>query len=83
MLLSSQGFQQSIETNAMDEFSVIRDHSLLLQGHSMFGGASAAPSTGSGKTVPTQDDRNSLGIDTLFPDWPQLLGFDDLDAGLR
>lgn len=75
----------------MDDFSTISDHSMLLQGHGMFGAEgclgirspSGVLSTG-GKTVPAlQDGRSNKGDDMFFSDWPELVGFDDLEASLR
>lgn len=74
----------------MDDFSTITDHSMLLQGHGMFGAEGClgirSPSgvipTG-GKVVPTQGDGNNKGDDMFFSDWPQLVDFNDLEASLR
>lgn len=70
---------------------MISDHSMLLQGHGMFSAEgclgirspSGVLSTG-GKPVPAlQDGRNNKGDDMFFSDWPELVGFDDLEASLR
>lgn len=78
----------------MDDFSLISDHSMLLQGHGMFGaegclgtrGSSGVLPTGGRRSVPVpalQDDRNNKGEDMFFSDWPELASFDDLEASLR
>lgn len=80
----------------MDDFSLISDHSMLLQGHGMFGaegclgtrGSSGVLPTGGRRTVPVpalqlQDDRNNKGGDMFSSDWPELVSFDDLEASLR
>ena len=72
----------------MDDFSMISDHSMLFQGHSMFSAeeclvtrsSSGVVSTG-GKTVPAP--LQDKGDDMFFSDWPELVGFDDLEESLR
>ena len=74
----------------MDDFSTISDHSMLFQGHSMFSAeeclvtrsSSGVLSTG-GKTIPALQDERNKGDDMFFSDWPELVGFDDLEASLR
>lgn len=68
----------------MDDFPLISDHSLLLQGHAMFGAEGRrlgilSPSgvlSSEGKTVPTQDGRKNKGKDMFSSDWPELLDFE-------
>lgn len=67
----------------MDEFPLISDHSMLLQGHGMFGAegclgirSSSGVLSSDGKTVPTQDDRKNKGKDMFYSDWPELAGFE-------
>ncbi|CAL5019635.1 unnamed protein product [Urochloa decumbens] len=76
----------------MDEFPVINDHGMLLQGQGMFGAegclgirASSGVLSSEGKAVPTtQDDRNkNKGKDMFYSDWPELVGFDDFEPSLR
>ncbi|CAD6242327.1 unnamed protein product [Miscanthus lutarioriparius] len=72
----------------MDDFSMISDHSMLFQVHSMFSAeeclvtrsSSGVLSTG-GKTVPAP--LQDKGDDMFFSDWPELVGFDDLEESLR
>ncbi|CAD6249440.1 unnamed protein product [Miscanthus lutarioriparius] len=74
----------------MDDFSTISDHSMLFQGHGMFSAegclgarsSSGVLSTG-GKTIPALQDERNKGDDMFFSDWPELVGFDDLEASLR
>ncbi|WVZ73619.1 hypothetical protein U9M48_021905 [Paspalum notatum var. saurae] len=79
----------------MDEFPLmINDHTALLQGHGMLGGAEGCLGIRSssaavlpppqGKAVPTQDDRNkNKGKDSFYSDWPELVLLDDFETGLR
>ncbi|KAF8779849.1 hypothetical protein HU200_002115 [Digitaria exilis] len=67
----------------MDDFPLISDHSLLLQGHAMFGAEGRlgilSPSgvlSSEGKTVPTQDGRKNKGKELFSCDWPELLDFE-------
>ncbi|OEL22692.1 hypothetical protein BAE44_0016289 [Dichanthelium oligosanthes] len=73
----------------MDEFPLISDHGMLLQGHSMFGAegclgirSSSGVMSAEGNTVPKQDHRKNKGKDMFYSDWPELAGFDDLEPSL-
>ncbi|XP_062217835.1 uncharacterized protein LOC133918101 [Phragmites australis] len=79
----------------MDEFSLISDHSVLLQGRGMFSAGTEAStfsadrylglgnSSSGGYTVRTQDERKNKGKDVFDCDWLELGGFDDFETNLR